>query len=88
MMIVLTLMVGLGVTFAPKLHDYVTDYAAVSFRKHVADYAGISMNDLEKALRAGKNVISVYGHQTRSGQFIDVGISRIVPPVETGEKVW
>jgi len=33
--------------------------------------------DARAALRAGKNTLAVHGHQTRGGQFIDVGIADV-----------
>lgn len=43
---------------------------------------------LEKALKAGKNVVAIDCLQKSGGQYIDFGISRIVPPVKSDKPIW
>ncbi|MGL4941705.1 MAG: glycoside hydrolase family 2 protein [Thermoguttaceae bacterium] len=67
---------------------FVNGVLVASPRGYVTDYVAVSMNDAAKAVRPGNNVISIHCHQTGGGQFIDAGVVRIFPAVETGEKVW
>lgn len=47
---------------------------------HTGDYVLIPLDEeAHKAIRDGKNVLAVHCHQTRGGQFIDVGIVDLVP---------
>lgn len=59
---------------------YLNGVLAAAASGYTTGYQLLRMNDAgEKALRAGRNVLAVACRQTTGGQYIDVGIVRIVP---------
>jgi hypothetical protein len=58
---------------------YINGVQALAVRGYITDYVAQPLD--EKALAAikpGKNVIAVHCKQTGGGQYIDVGLSRLV----------
>jgi hypothetical protein len=54
-------------TLVKKLKGYVTNYSSVPFSAQAA-----------KLLRRGRNTLAAHCHQTRGGQYIDVGLEVVV----------
>jgi hypothetical protein len=58
---------------------YLNGALAARMRDHSTGYAARRISDdARKTLKPGKNLIAVHCHQTTGGQFIDVGIVRLV----------
>jgi hypothetical protein len=59
---------------------YINGVLAGRVSGYSTDYEEIALTpEGQKALKAGKNTIAVHCHQTGGGQYIDVGLSEIVP---------
>jgi hypothetical protein len=54
---------------------YLNGFPAAAAKGYITDYELLPMSSVGKAaLKLGKNVIAVHCHQTKGGQYIDVGI--------------
>jgi hypothetical protein len=64
------------------LEVWINGVPAFSAKGYISDYANAAISDAAKqAIRFnGDNVIAVHCRQTSGGQFVDVGLVRIVPP--------
>ncbi|MGL4593308.1 MAG: glycoside hydrolase family 2 protein [Thermoguttaceae bacterium] len=67
---------------------YLNGILVVSAKGYITNYASFVPQNIEKAVKSGKNVLAIHCHQTGGGQYIDAGLSRIVPASETQERVW
>ena len=59
---------------------YVNGREVLAKTGHVGEYVDYVFDDAAKgALRPGRNLIAVHCRQTEGGQFVDVGLARVVP---------
>lgn len=59
---------------------FINGVPAGSFTGYVGDYFAVPIaSEACKALRAGKNVLAIHCRQTGGGQYIDAGLSEVVP---------
>lgn len=59
---------------------YINGVLATKAARHIGDYQEFDVSsEATKALREGKNVITVHCHQTTGGQYIDAGLIALVP---------
>jgi hypothetical protein len=47
---------------------------------YISDYQSFSTGKVKEAVKSGANVIAIHCKQTQGGQYIDAGLSRIIPP--------
>ncbi|HID78070.1 MAG TPA: glycoside hydrolase family 2 [Planctomycetaceae bacterium] len=60
---------------------YFNGVLAVRQSGHTVDYEELPVRpEARRALKAGRNLMAVHCRQTRGGQYIDVGIARVVMP--------
>ncbi|MCL2709740.1 MAG: hypothetical protein FWE95_02570, partial [Planctomycetaceae bacterium] len=67
---------------------YINGVRVLQTRGFITNYAQFPIRNAAEALREGTNVIAIHCHQTLGGQFIDVGISLVVPPKDPNTPVW
>jgi len=67
---------------------YVNGVKVLETTGFITNYQQFSMVNPERAFRQGNNVIAIHCKQTGGGQYIDAGISRIIPPSGIVRPVW
>ena len=55
---------------------------------YTTNYARFPINDAARAIKPGTNVIAIHCTQTGGGQYIDAGMSRMIPPKDSAKRVW
>jgi hypothetical protein len=59
---------------------YINGVKVLETKGYISDYQSFSMRRIKEAVKSGANVIAIHCKQTGGGQYIDAGLSRIVPP--------
>jgi hypothetical protein len=67
---------------------YINGVKVLEVKGYITDYLQFPMQNAEKAIKAGTNVIAIHCKQTGGGQYIDAGLSRKVPPKDAAKRVW
>ena len=67
---------------------YINGVKVLERQGFINNYAQFPIGNAEEAIKARANVIAIYCKQTSGGQYIDVGISRKVPPKDPNRRVW
>jgi hypothetical protein len=68
---------------------YINGMPAATTTGYTTDYVLLPiMSEAAQTLAAGKNVIAIRCQQTQGGQYIDAGISRIIPPQNPNRVIW
>ncbi|MDR2757044.1 MAG: beta galactosidase jelly roll domain-containing protein [Planctomycetaceae bacterium] len=68
---------------------YVNGVKVLEVKGYVNSYTNFPLNNVTKAFKAGNNVIAIHCKQTDGGQYIDAGISYIVPtPIKGQKRIW
>ena len=67
---------------------YINGVKVLETTGYTTDWVLFPIANATEAFKAGTNVIAIHCKQTQGGQYIDAGISRIVPPKDTSKQVW
>ena len=67
---------------------YINGVKVLETTGFVTNYTQFPIVNATEAFKAGTNVLAIQCRQTTGGQFIDAGISRLVPPSNPNTLVW
>jgi hypothetical protein len=67
---------------------YINGVKVLETKGYVSNYSQFPIRDAEKTFQVGTNMIAIHCKQTQGGQYIDAGISRMIPPRNANRKVW
>ena len=67
---------------------YINGKLVLETKGYISDYQQFPMKNVAEAVNPGTNVIAIHCKQTGGGQYIDAGISRLVPPRLFNRRTW
>jgi len=67
---------------------FINGVLVLETKGYITGYQQFPMMNIKEAIKSGSNVIALHCLQTGGGQYIDAGISRMIPPKNTNRQVW